>query len=121
MPVIQTKGCQCALCSHIWIPNEWRRDANQPLPRWCPKCKSARWNEGSEQNNVATMPAPAVKAEVVREELVVDLQPKSRQSTGKAKPKHKEKKVTVKGLTRCSHGFSIVDGITLCSHCKTGK
>jgi hypothetical protein len=120
MPIIDTKGCQCAQCGHIWIPGQWRKSEDMPLPAWCAACKSAKWN-GS---------APIVmKPDTRVAELAEDHAPIERQSSVKPKVEKKvERKVSQPKVARppagklpkCPHGFFIVDGTCACKVCAIG-
>ena len=111
--------CTCGKCGREFIPLR------------CPECKSPNWNKDAETAapKVKDVPAPieenyspeppAPTSEEV-EEFVVDLQPKARQSTAKAKPERKraKEKPASKG-GKCPHNFLMLDGgVTACPHCK---
>jgi hypothetical protein len=123
MPIIQTKGCQCAQCKHIWIPGEWRRDASHPLPRWCPKCKTARWNEGSER--VEEKPAAKVTPIVRQVEEVTPVEDKPivkrnvEKKTTPTKRQAKSQPAKSEKSGYCPHKFiRLEDGTCACPQCK---
>jgi hypothetical protein len=128
MPIIETQACMCAMCGNVWIPNAWRSEEGMPLPLYCSKCKSARWNgaNGATESK-RKRPAPASAAE---EGSSVRVEPETIESQSVAevkpivKPKVKQTKSQTKSsgkLGKCPHGFLLVDGVTACKECKIGR